>query len=148
MPRRLLERRLENFKQHDEVDSADKASCCYQWLVKWCGLGYEHATWESEDEPFFNSSEAENLIKEFEARNDRAKRRLSLEMHKVHLTDYSRKYSSTTLQGSVFLIIEVHYLLTVGSFSTLCSFDRERRLQGVNYQNFQMEFQLDQIATV
>lgn len=84
MPHRLLEKRL---IWHDEMYPADmaKANCRYQWLVKWCGLGYEHATWELEEEPLFNSSEAANLIKEFETRHDRARRCLNLERSKVHL---------------------------------------------------------------
>ncbi|XP_031384761.1 helicase protein MOM1 isoform X3 [Punica granatum] len=74
VPHRLLEKRLETFRQRDEVSTAEIANCRYQWLVKWWCLGYEHATWELEDEPFFNSSEAENLIKDYEAEHDRTER--------------------------------------------------------------------------
>lgn len=45
-----------------------------EWLVKWHGLDYEHATWELANDSIFNSPEAHDLIKEYENRHERAKR--------------------------------------------------------------------------
>lgn len=61
----------DSFPEHD-----DKFSYCYhEWLVKWKGLGYEHATWELESAPFLCSSDARVLIHDFESRQEEAKRR-------------------------------------------------------------------------
>lgn len=40
-----------------------------EWLVKWTGLGYDHATWELENGAFMKSPEAVKLIGEFESRH-------------------------------------------------------------------------------
>ena len=60
--------------------AGDIPDCLYEWLVKWCGLGYEHATWELENAPFLNSSEAQSLIREYENRRRKAKSTSDLSM--------------------------------------------------------------------
>ncbi|TXG58175.1 hypothetical protein EZV62_016004 [Acer yangbiense] len=78
VPHRLLQRRsLVSPKQHDETfreHAIDNLDCSYEWLVKWCSLGYEHATWELENAPFINSPKGRNLIRDYEDRHKRAKR--------------------------------------------------------------------------
>ncbi|XXG89638.1 hypothetical protein AAC387_Pa12g1592 [Persea americana] len=76
VPHRLLQKRLlmsqrlddENFGRH----SSDSSSCLYEWLVKWNGLGYDHATWELENAPFLSSPEGKVLIREYENRHEKA----------------------------------------------------------------------------
>ncbi|KAK0583701.1 hypothetical protein LWI29_001666 [Acer saccharum] len=78
VPHRLLQRRsLVSPKQRDESfreHAIDNLDCSYEWLVKWCSLGYEHATWELENAPFINSPKGRNLIRDYEDRHKRAKR--------------------------------------------------------------------------
>lgn len=45
-----------------------KFDCQYEWLVKWCGLGYEHATWELESSSLFNLNDGQGLIGDYENR--------------------------------------------------------------------------------
>lgn len=74
--RLLLKRLLMSQKQRDEHLGGrhnDFSSCHYEWFVKWNGLGYEHATWELESEPFLRSPEAMNLIRDYETRRKKAK---------------------------------------------------------------------------
>lgn len=49
-------------------------SCYYEWLVKWTGLGYEHATWEFENSSFLRSSEGIALIRDFESRQEKGRK--------------------------------------------------------------------------
>ncbi|RVW38747.1 Chromodomain-helicase-DNA-binding protein 3 [Vitis vinifera] len=53
--------------------AGDIPDCLYEWLVKWRGLGYEHATWELENASFLNSPEAQSLIREYENRRRKAR---------------------------------------------------------------------------
>ncbi|XP_078169539.1 uncharacterized protein LOC144563960 [Carex rostrata] len=46
--------------------------CNAEFLVKWCDLGYEHATWELETSPFLCTEESASLIKSFESRRQQA----------------------------------------------------------------------------
>ena len=48
--------------------------CYHEWLVKWKGLDYEHATWEFENSPFLCSSDGKMLIKDYETRREEAKK--------------------------------------------------------------------------
>ena len=77
MPHRLLQKRLlMPTKQSDGYytgRAGDIPDCLYEWLVKWRGLGYEHATWELENASFLNSSEAQSLIREYENRRRKAR---------------------------------------------------------------------------
>ncbi|KAL4335632.1 hypothetical protein GQ457_07G034500 [Hibiscus cannabinus] len=73
VPRRLLQKRLlttpkECDEHHNEEHDVDKLKCHVEWLVKWCGLGYEHASWELENASFFSCPEGRRLIREYETR--------------------------------------------------------------------------------
>lgn len=50
------------------------AYCNVEWLVKWKGLGYEHATWELETSSFLRTTEAEGLKRSYENRLEAARR--------------------------------------------------------------------------
>ena len=50
------------------------AYCNVEWLVKWKGLGYEHATWELETSSFLCTPEAEELKRSYENRVEAARR--------------------------------------------------------------------------
>lgn len=76
MPHRLLQKRMLLFpKQSDESCDGDydnNSDCRYEWLVKWTGLGYEHATWELDNASFFMSSESSQLISDYESRHKKS----------------------------------------------------------------------------
>lgn len=78
VPHRLLQKRLlMPTKQLDAYYAgwgSDIPDSLYEWLVKWRGLGYEHATWELENASFLNSPEAQGLIREFENRHQKSKK--------------------------------------------------------------------------
>lgn len=75
MPQRLLRRRLVmSSKQRNEHSVADVSDGFYEWLVKWRGLDYEHATWELGNASFLMSPEGENLKLEHENRCQKAKK--------------------------------------------------------------------------
>ncbi|KAK6936069.1 Zinc finger, PHD-finger [Dillenia turbinata] len=78
VPNRLLKKRMLLYpQQHDEYQNKqmnDKLDCHCEWLVKWCGLDYEHLSWESENAAFLGTPEAKRLIKEYEDRCEKAKR--------------------------------------------------------------------------
>lgn len=78
LPHRLLQKRaLTSAKQHDDhmVNHAvDNFDCGFQWLVKWRGLDYDHATWELDNAAFFRSPVGQSLIRGHEGRFQRAKR--------------------------------------------------------------------------
>ncbi|KAJ4822288.1 hypothetical protein Tsubulata_006393 [Turnera subulata] len=69
VPHRLLLRRLLiSPKQDDDCRSGhvgDIVDCHHEWLVKWCGLDYEHATWELETASFMKLPDVQNLKKDY-----------------------------------------------------------------------------------
>ncbi|XP_011023822.1 PREDICTED: helicase protein MOM1-like isoform X3 [Populus euphratica] len=77
VPHHLLQKRsvmlpnqhVENFSHH----AGNILACQFEWLVKWRGLDYEHATWELEIAPFMNSPEAQSLMRDYENRLVKAK---------------------------------------------------------------------------
>ncbi|KAE8702505.1 hypothetical protein F3Y22_tig00110482pilonHSYRG00200 [Hibiscus syriacus] len=66
IPNRFLQKRKLLFPTNSGDNDLD---CTYEWLVKWTGLGYEHATWELESSSFMMSSESMKLIRDFEIRH-------------------------------------------------------------------------------
>ncbi|WRX24831.1 SNF2 [Theobroma cacao] len=66
VPHRLLQKRKLLFPTNSDENDLD---CTYEWLVKWTGLGYEHATWELENSSFLTSPEAMKLMRDFEIRH-------------------------------------------------------------------------------
>ncbi|CAL4938394.1 unnamed protein product [Urochloa decumbens] len=77
-PHRLLKRRPLMPPKEAEAffnSLSDKiAYCNAEWLVKWKGLGYEHATWELETSSFLCTPEAEELKRSYENRLEAARR--------------------------------------------------------------------------
>ncbi|KAL3573371.1 hypothetical protein D5086_023984 [Populus alba] len=77
VPHHMLQKRsvmfpnqhVENFSHH----AGNILACQFEWLVKWRGLDYEHATWELEIAPFMNSPEAQSLMRDYENRLVKAK---------------------------------------------------------------------------
>lgn len=68
-PQRLIQKRaLMSPTERDDIFN----DCQHEWCVKWCGLGYEHATLELENSPFLRSPEAIPLIRDFESRLEKA----------------------------------------------------------------------------
>jgi len=65
--RLLLKREIVHFDGHGDNDSV----CCYEWLVKWTGLGYDNATWELQDASFLTSAKGRKLIHDYESRRKR-----------------------------------------------------------------------------
>ncbi|XP_059659462.1 helicase protein MOM1-like isoform X3 [Cornus florida] len=78
MPHRLLKKRLLVFPVHHNGNcsghAGDNSDPHYEWLVKWCGLDYEDATWELENASFLFSPHTQRLIREYEHRCEKAKR--------------------------------------------------------------------------
>jgi chromodomain-helicase-DNA-binding protein 3 len=77
-PHRLLRKRpLMPQKSADDFFSSSGVKYSYynlEWLVKWRGLGYDHATWELETLPCLCTPEADELKKNYENRREAAKR--------------------------------------------------------------------------
>lgn len=76
IPHRLILKRAIYSKQNGDSRgglAVDNLDCHYEWLVKWRGLGYEHASWELDNLSFFSSPEAKRLIKDYEDRHQREK---------------------------------------------------------------------------
>ncbi|XP_021279332.1 helicase protein MOM1-like isoform X1 [Herrania umbratica] len=78
VPHRVLQKRFlvtpeechgSYLKGHD----GEKLNCHVEWLVKWRGLGYEHASWELENASFFSCPEGQSLIRDYEIRRKKAK---------------------------------------------------------------------------
>ncbi|KAL1088226.1 hypothetical protein V6Z11_D08G236400 [Gossypium hirsutum] len=69
VPHHLLQKRLLITKEcdrHCNGHDDDKLCCHVEWLVKWCGLGYEHASWELDNASFFRCPEGQSLIRDYE----------------------------------------------------------------------------------
>jgi chromodomain-helicase-DNA-binding protein 3 len=77
-PRRLLRKRLlMPPKSADDFFSSPGVKYSYynlEWLVKWRGLSYDHATWELETLPCLCTPEADELKKNCESRHEAAER--------------------------------------------------------------------------
>ncbi|KAM0838518.1 hypothetical protein ACQ4PT_060926 [Festuca glaucescens] len=76
-PHRLLRKRLLiPPKLADDFFSSSGVKysyCTLEWLVKWRGLGYDHATWELETLPCLCTPEADQLKKNYKNRREAAK---------------------------------------------------------------------------
>ncbi|XVE59076.1 hypothetical protein DITRI_Ditri05aG0015900 [Diplodiscus trichospermus] len=81
---RLLMAPKELGEQHQCKDcDFDNLSCHVEWLVKWCGLGYEHASWELDNASFFSCPEGQRLIRDYETRSKKAKRASEVDKERV-----------------------------------------------------------------
>ncbi|XP_009618970.1 helicase protein MOM1-like isoform X3 [Nicotiana tomentosiformis] len=76
VPHRLLKKRSLMFSKLHGQDADDNSKCLFEWLVKWQGLDYEYATWELGNANLLNSQHGESLIKDFNIRREKAKRRI------------------------------------------------------------------------
>ncbi|XWS28986.1 hypothetical protein CRYUN_Cryun25bG0118000 [Craigia yunnanensis] len=79
VPHRVLQKRLlmtpkERDKHHPKGHDDDMLNSHVEWLVKWCGLGYEHASWELENASFFSCPEGQSVVLDYETRRKKAKR--------------------------------------------------------------------------
>ncbi|KAL6577384.1 hypothetical protein OROMI_011660 [Orobanche minor] len=76
VPHRLLRKRA--IQDNIYIASSSVISVCnYQWLVKWHGLDYDHATWELDNADCLSSPLAQNLMKSYETRCRRAKQEVN-----------------------------------------------------------------------
>ncbi|KAI3461415.1 hypothetical protein Pfo_018078 [Paulownia fortunei] len=76
VPHRLLRKRYIQDKIYI-ASSAVISVCNYEWLVKWHGLSYDHATWELDNAYFLSSSLGQNLMKDYEIRRQKAKQEVN-----------------------------------------------------------------------
>ncbi|KAL0457018.1 UNVERIFIED_CONTAM: Helicase protein MOM1 [Sesamum latifolium] len=76
MPDRLLGKRPIKDKVYI-ASSAVISVCNFEWLVKWRGLSYDHATWELDNASFLSSSLGQNLMKNYEIRHRKAKQQVN-----------------------------------------------------------------------
>ncbi|KAL3365354.1 hypothetical protein AABB24_010481 [Solanum stoloniferum] len=88
VPHRLLKKRSLMFSKLHGQDAGENNKCLFEWLVKWKGLGYEYATWELGNSNLLNSQHGESLIKDFNIRREKAKRRID-KNHKGQLVKLS-----------------------------------------------------------
>lgn len=76
VPNRLLQKRLLIFPKTDDESCTgyvdNNSDCHNEWLVKWTGLDYDHATWEIDNASFLRSPEAMKLIRDYESRHKKA----------------------------------------------------------------------------
>ncbi|KAG8387652.1 hypothetical protein BUALT_Bualt02G0043600 [Buddleja alternifolia] len=75
IPHRLLRKRSILDKSH-AASSSDTSESNYEWLVKWHGLDYDHASWELGNSYFLSSSVGRNLMKDYEIRRQKAKKEI------------------------------------------------------------------------
>ncbi|KAK4405858.1 Helicase protein MOM1, partial [Sesamum angolense] len=61
------------------ASSAVISVCNFEWLVKWRGLSYDHATWELDNASFLSSSLGQNLMRNYEIRHRKAKQQVKKE---------------------------------------------------------------------
>lgn len=80
MANRLLRKRSIQDKIYI-ASSAVISVCNYEWLVKWQGLSYDHATWELETADFLSSPLGQNLMKDYEIRCEKAKQDVNKVLH-------------------------------------------------------------------
>ena len=115
VPHHMLQKRsvmfpsqhVENFSHH----AGNILACQFEWLVKWRGLDYEHATWELEIAPFMNSPEAQSVMRDYENRLVKAKGAESLSIiDKVCMVEYENSY---------ILFYEVFFFQTHAVFITI-----------------------------
>ncbi|KAL0388406.1 UNVERIFIED_CONTAM: Helicase protein MOM1 [Sesamum radiatum] len=76
VPDRLLGKRPIKDKVYI-ASSAVISVCNFEWLVKWRGLSYDHATWELDNASFLSSSLGQNLMRNYEIRHRKAKQQVN-----------------------------------------------------------------------
>ncbi|KAL0376762.1 UNVERIFIED_CONTAM: Helicase protein MOM1 [Sesamum calycinum] len=78
VPDRLLGKRPIKDKVYI-ASSAVISVCNFEWLVKWRGLSYDHATWELDNASFLSSSLGQILMRNYEIRHHKAKQQVNQE---------------------------------------------------------------------
>ncbi|GAB2285063.1 hypothetical protein Dimus_019519 [Dionaea muscipula] len=81
LPHHLLKKWL--FDENVCEDVADNSNGQHEWLVKWCCLDYDNATWELEDASFFKTPEGQRAITDYEMRYNKIKEMSTGECPKI-----------------------------------------------------------------
>ncbi|KAM3297035.1 hypothetical protein ACQJBY_039087 [Aegilops geniculata] len=97
-PHRLLRKRLlvpprlaeDFFCSDDFFCSSGVSYCTLEWLVKWRGLGYDHATWEIETLSCLCTPEADELKENYENRREAAKQSSIPQKTKVKQSSFQK----------------------------------------------------------
>ncbi|XP_037452141.1 uncharacterized protein LOC119322732 isoform X2 [Triticum dicoccoides] len=97
-PHRLLRKRLlvpprlaeDFFCSDDFFCSSGVSYCTLEWLVKWRGLGYDHATWELETLSCLRTPEADELKENYENRREAAKQSSIPQKTKVKQSSFQK----------------------------------------------------------
>uniref|UniRef100_A0A453MT26 Chromo domain-containing protein n=1 Tax=Aegilops tauschii subsp. strangulata TaxID=200361 RepID=A0A453MT26_AEGTS len=97
-PHRLLRKRLlvpprlaeDFFCSDDFLCSSGVSYCTLEWLVKWRGLGYDHATWELETLSCLCTPEADELKENYENRREAAKQSSIPQKTKVKQSSFQK----------------------------------------------------------
>ncbi|KAL3623984.1 hypothetical protein CASFOL_032800 [Castilleja foliolosa] len=106
VPHRLLRKR----SIQDNIYIASSSvifTCNYEWLVKWHGLGYDHATWELDNAYCLSSPQGQNLMKDYETR--RAKKKAN-QHHKESIDKLSELPASQPLVNDNYVLENVNKL--------------------------------------
>uniref|UniRef100_A0A3B6QB37 Chromo domain-containing protein n=1 Tax=Triticum aestivum TaxID=4565 RepID=A0A3B6QB37_WHEAT len=97
-PHRLLRKRLlvpprlaeDFFCSDDFLCSSGVSYCTLEWLVKWRGLGYDHATWELETLSCLCTPEADELKENYENHREAAKQSSIPQKTKVKQSSFQK----------------------------------------------------------
>ncbi|KAL3618573.1 hypothetical protein CASFOL_037655 [Castilleja foliolosa] len=108
VPHRLLRKKpiLDKFHTASSADVLES----YEWLVKWKGLDYDHATWELDSSHFLSSSLGQDLKSEYEMRREKAKRDVD-KSQKESVVELSELPASGVNVNDNFLLKNVNKLL-------------------------------------
>ncbi|KAL3629549.1 hypothetical protein CASFOL_026771 [Castilleja foliolosa] len=108
VPHRLLRKRT--IQDNIYIASSSVILVCNsEWLVKWHGLGYDHATWELDNAYCLSSPQVQNLMKDYETRCERAKEETN-KQHKEPIDKLSELPASQSLVNGNYVLKNVNKL--------------------------------------